>query len=145
MPCPLLFKKKYLFGSTGSSLGFSGGSAGKESACNAEDVGLIPGLGRSPEEGTGCPLQYSGLENFMDCIVHGVAESQTRSSDSHWVLVVTRALLVVSCGIWFPDQGSNLGPLHWERGLLATGPAGKPPALCSSSSIATWHSALCLY
>ena len=52
-----------------------GGSAGKESACDAGDLGLIPGLGRSPGEGKGYPLQYSGLENSMDCIVHGVAES----------------------------------------------------------------------
>ena len=44
-------------------LGFSCGSAGKESACNAGDLGLIPGLGRSPREGKGYPLQYSGLEN----------------------------------------------------------------------------------
>ena len=44
-------------------LGFPGGSAGKESACNAGDLGLIPGLGRSPGEGKGYPLQYSGLEN----------------------------------------------------------------------------------
>ena len=51
------------------------GSAGKESAYNAGDLGLIPGLGRSPREGKGYPLQYSGLENSMDCIVHGVAES----------------------------------------------------------------------
>ena len=50
------------------------GSAGKESACNAGDLGLIPGLGRSPGEGKGYPLQYSGLENSMDYIVHGVTE-----------------------------------------------------------------------
>ena len=53
-------------------LGFPGGSAGKESACNAGDMGSIPGLGRSPEEGKGYPLQYSDPENSMDCIVHGV-------------------------------------------------------------------------
>ena len=47
----------------------------KESACNAEDLGLIPGLERSPEEGNSYPLQYSGLENSLDCIVHGVAKS----------------------------------------------------------------------
>ena len=52
--------------------GFPGSSAGKESACNAGDHGLIPGLGRSAREGKGCPLYYSGLENSMDCIVHGV-------------------------------------------------------------------------
>ena len=49
-------------------LGFPCGSAGKGSACNAEDVALIPGLGRSSGEGNSFPLQYSGLENFMDCI-----------------------------------------------------------------------------
>ena len=58
-------------------LGFPCSSAGKESACNAGDLGLIPGLGRSPGEGNGYPLQYSGLENPMDCVVHGMAKSLT--------------------------------------------------------------------
>ena len=53
------------------------GSAGKESACNVGDLGSIPGLGRSPGEGKGYPLQYFGLENSMNCTVHGVANSQT--------------------------------------------------------------------
>jgi len=57
-----------------NNVGFPCGSAGKESACSAGD-GLIPGLGRSPGEGKGYPLQYSSLENSMDCIVHGVAKS----------------------------------------------------------------------
>ena len=52
-------------------MGFPGSLAGKESACNAGDLGLIPGLGRCPGEGKGYPLLYSGLENSMDCIVHG--------------------------------------------------------------------------
>ena len=52
-------------------LGFPGGSAGKESACSVGDLGLILGLGRSPREGNNYPLQYSGLENSMDCIVYG--------------------------------------------------------------------------
>ena len=56
-------------------LGFPGGSAGKESACHDGDLGSIPGLGRPPGEGKGYPLQYSGLENSMDCVIHGVAES----------------------------------------------------------------------
>ena len=47
-------------------LGFPGVSNGKEPACNEGDLGLIPGLGRSPGEGNGCPLQYSCLENSMD-------------------------------------------------------------------------------
>ena len=54
-----------------------GGSDGKESAYNAGDVGPIPGLGRSPGKGIGYPLRYSGLENSMDCTVHGVTESRT--------------------------------------------------------------------
>ena len=51
------------------------GSDGEDSASNVEDLGLIPGLGKSPGEGKGYPLQYSGLENSTDCIVHGVAKS----------------------------------------------------------------------
>ena len=65
-------------------LGFPCGSAGKESTCSGEDLGSIPGLGRSPGEGKGYPLQYSGLENSMDCIVHGVAKSQTQLSNFHF-------------------------------------------------------------
>ena len=58
--------------------------AGKESTCNAGDLGSIPGLGRSPGEGNGYPLQYTGLENSMDCIVHGVTKNQTRLSNFHF-------------------------------------------------------------
>ena len=60
---------------------FPGGSAGKESACNVGDLGLVPGLGRCPGEGKGYPLQYPGLENSMDYTVHGdrVAKSRTLS------------------------------------------------------------------
>ena len=67
-PLDYLLGEKYkpLFGD------FPGDSAGKESACNAGDLGSIPGLGRSPGEGNGYPLQYSALENSMDCIVQGV-------------------------------------------------------------------------
>ena len=57
--------------------GFPCGSAGKGSACNAGGLGSTPGLGRSPGDGIGYPLQYSGLENFMDCIGHGVTKSRT--------------------------------------------------------------------
>ena len=64
---------------------FPGGSGSKESACNAEDLGLSPGLGRSPGDGNGNPLQYSCLENFLDrrawqATVHGVTKSQTQLS-----------------------------------------------------------------
>ena len=67
-------------------MGFPGGSDGKESACNAGDLGLILGSGRSPGEGNGDPLQYSYMENSMDrgakwATVHGVAKSWTQLSD----------------------------------------------------------------
>ena len=64
--------------------GFPCGSAGKESACNVGDLGSIPGMERSPGEGKGYPLQYSGLENSMGYKVSGVAKSQTHLSDFHF-------------------------------------------------------------
>ena len=78
-------------------MGFPCSSAGEESACNAGDLGVIPGLGRSPEEGKGYPLWYSGLENSMDCIVHGVPKSQTQLSDFHFPLFLCKAPLSVIC------------------------------------------------
>ena len=65
-------------------LDFPCGSAGKESARSVGDLGSISGLGRSPEEGKGYPLQYSGMENSMDSVVHGVTQSWTRLSDFHF-------------------------------------------------------------
>ena len=62
------------------AMGFPDSSVGKESACNAGHLNSIPGLGRPPGEGHGYPLQYSGLENSMDCIVPGVTKSGTRLS-----------------------------------------------------------------
>ena len=56
----------------------------KESTNNAEDLGSIPGLGRSPREGKVYPLQYSGLENFMDWTVCGVAKNWVQLSDFHF-------------------------------------------------------------
>ena len=69
-------------------LGFPCSSAGKESTCNAGDLCLIPGFGRSPVEGKGYPFQYSGLENSMNCIVHGFVKRQTRLSNFHCHLMV---------------------------------------------------------
>ena len=77
-------------------MGFPGGSEVKVSARNAGDLGSIPGLGRSPGEGNGNPLQYPCLENPMDggawwATVHGVAESRTQLSDfTHSMLNETR-------------------------------------------------------
>ena len=65
-------------------MGFPCGSAGKESTCNAEDLGSIPGLERFPGEGKGYPYLYSGLEYSVDCIVHGDAKSRKQLSDFHF-------------------------------------------------------------
>ena len=65
-------------------IGFPCGLDSKESNCNAGDLGLIPGLGRSLKEGKGYQLQDSGLENSMDYLVHGVAKSWTLLSDFHF-------------------------------------------------------------
>ena len=70
------------------NLGFPCGSPGKESACSVGDLGLILGLGRSPEEGKGYPLQYSGLENSMDYTVHGVTKSWTWLSNFHFTFTL---------------------------------------------------------
>ena len=64
--------------------GFPCDSAGKESTCSAGDLGLVPGLGRSPGEGKGYPIQYAVLENSMDCIVHEVAKNRTQLSCFHF-------------------------------------------------------------
>ena len=77
-------------GSVPQNMGFPCGSAGKESACDAGDLGSIPGWGRSPGEEKGYPLQYSGLENSMECIVHGVTKSRTRLSDFHFTWNMVR-------------------------------------------------------
>ena len=70
--------------------GFPGSSAGKESSCNAGDPGSIPGLRRSPGEGNGCPLQYSGLKNSMEWIVHGLTKTRIQLSDFHFTFKAIR-------------------------------------------------------
>ena len=77
-------------------LGFPCDSAGKEPTCNAGDLGLMPRLGRSPREEKGYPLQYSGLENSTDSIVHEVANSQTQLSDFHFTYADDTTLITGS-------------------------------------------------
>ena len=89
--------------------GFPCSSAGKESTCNVGDLGSIPGLGRSPGEREGYPLQDSGLEDSIDCVVHGVAKSWTHLNNFHF---------------HFMMQGSG-GPALW-------GSLGPPPYLMST-------------
>ena len=133
-------------------MGFPCGSARKESACSVGDLGSIPGLGRSPGEGKSYPLQYSGLENSMDCVVHGVAESQTRLSDLHFtslhfhVHVHVAAVVNVCvgyiapvasdslrphglCSPWnSPGQNTRVGSLSLLQGIFPT--QGSNPGLC---------------
>ena len=96
-------------------LGFPCDSAGKESVCNERDLGSIPGEGRSPGEGKGYLLQYSGLANSMDCIVHGVAKSQTWLSDFHFTSLATVHLWIwvrsdpCKCQVW-PLKGIGPAP-----------------------------------
>ena len=90
---PFLIPGKYQINVAFLYLGFSGSLEVKASACNAGDLGSIPGLGSSPGEANGNPLQDSCLENPMDrgawlAIVHGVAKSQTRLSDFTFILNV---------------------------------------------------------
>ena len=77
----------YMWIPTSHPRGFPCGSAGIESACNVGDLGLIPGLGRSPGERKGYPLQHSGLEHSMDSSVHGVTKSRTRLGNFHTHLI----------------------------------------------------------
>ena len=87
------------------------GSAGKESVCSVGDVGSIPGLGRSLGEGKGYSLQYSGLDNSMNYIVHGVMKNQTQLSNSHFT----------SRPLWLGVQGEHRERKGWRmnHGQLA--------------------------
>ena len=100
-------------------MGFPCGSAGKESACSVGDLGLIPGLGRCPGEGKGYPLRYSGLENSMDCRVHGVAKSRTQLSNFHFQCI--------PCHIWDTHSTvTHLGLPWWLRQLRTCLKYGRP-------------------
>ena len=86
------FQKFFIVFSYALYMGLPCGSAGKEFTCNVGNLSLIPGLGRSPGEGKDYSLQYSGLENFMDYIVHRVERSQTPLSNFHfhvWYIIIT--------------------------------------------------------
>ena len=88
-------------------MGFPCGSVGKESTCSAGDLGSIPGLGRSPGEGKGYPLQYPGLEKSMDFRVHGVIKSWTRLSDFHFTSLLRSTGNSDPTGPWRPSIWLN--------------------------------------
>ena len=123
-------------------LGFPCGSAGKESTCNAGDLGSISGLGRCPEEEKGYPLQYSGLENSMKCIVHRVTKSQTWQSDFHFTSLmdcsppgssaygISQARILEGVAISFSRKSSQSRDwtcVSWLAGVFfTTESSGKP-------------------
>ena len=113
-------------------MGFPCGSAGKESACSAGDLGLLPGLGWSPGEGKGYPLQYSGLENSMDCRVHGVANSWTRLRDFHFTKFSEFNChgWLTQCPFWNvpTDLGTLVGAI-WK---------GQVVGLCRRTGLLAW-------
>ena len=99
---------------------------GHISACNAGDLGSIPGLGRSPGEGKDSPLQYSGMENSMDCVVHGVTKSQTSLHFHPYSIELLLHLCQKSAGhfVWvfsgfsLPFQGFLCLAPHWCSTVL---------------------------
>ena len=103
--------------------GFPCGSVDKESACNVGDLGSIPGLGRSPGEGKGYPLQYSGQENSVDCMVHGIAKSRTWLNDSlHFIQlceswISLRAMKLIQ---WLVISMTRLS--KWRKNEIMTDP-----------------------
>ena len=98
--------------------GFPCGSAGKESACNVEGLGLIPGSGRSPGERKGYPLQYSGLENYRDCIVHGVTRVGHDWMTSTFVSFQITVCLDIHPGVGLLDHMETLFLVFWGTPIL---------------------------
>ena len=102
----------------------------KEPACNVGDLGLIPGLERSPGEGKGYPLQYSGLENSMDCIVHG---GRKKSDMIEWLsltpLGLTGLIYLLSKGLSRVFSSAKIQKHQFF---------GAQPSLWSNSQILTW-------
>ena len=92
-------------------MGFPCGSAGKESACNAGNLGSVPGLGRSPGDGKGYRLQYSGLEYSMDCIAHGVKKSLDMTERLSLSL---RLLIIYIVIIYIILFGNNIYCVHTQ-------------------------------
>ena len=100
-------------------MSFPDDSAGKESACNAGDLASIPRFRRASEEGNSYPLQYSGLVNSMDSVVHGVTKGQTRMRDFHFFTLLYRfpggtsgkefTCKAIRDADWIPGSGRSPG------------------------------------
>ena len=133
-----------------SIMGFPWGST-----CNAEDLGSIPGLWRSPGEGKGYPLQYSGLENSVDYIVHGVTESWTWLSNFHFhFLSVQFSCSIVSSSLWrhelpITNSQSSPKPISFEsmmppNHLILCRPLLLLPSIFPSIRVFSNELALCI-
>ena len=124
-------------------LGFPCGTAGKESACNVGDLGLTPGFGRSPGEGKGYPLQYSALENSVDC--RGCKESDLTERLSLSLLApVLLCFLLKLCGVdslWFLNLGVVYQVYNWSFNFsLATNKEFVSRFLCKYPSSSHFYS-----
>ena len=96
----------------------------KESPCNVGQLGSIPGLGRSPGEGKGYPLQYSGLENSMDCRDHGVAKNRTWLTDFHFTSLIRTQVLEVALYLTSMRLilvSSTYSQVKWGGSIYSTG------------------------
>ena len=93
--------------------------SGKESACNAGNAGSNPGLGRSPGGRKGYPLQYSGLKNSRDCIVHGVAKSWTRLRDFHFHSLIICLFHCVPTAKAISYILTSSLPPAWQKSMLS--------------------------
>ena len=102
-------------------MGFPCGSAGKESAYIARDLGLIRGLGRSPGEGNSYPLQYSGLENSMNCIVHGDHKELDRTERLSLSLTWPRGAVHFSASVQSPSYAPYWQSLTGSHQALGNG------------------------
>ena len=99
----------------------------------AEDLASIPGWGRFPEEAKGYPLQYSGMENSMDCIVHRVTKSQTLLSDFHFLFLSALEMMIKA--IWWKGHQSLSLPFYITRKLqhrLLVGDGTSYKVICSA-------------
>ena len=124
----LLLQRTPVWSMVWEDTGFPDSSVGKESTCNAGDPGLIPGSGRSPGEGNGYPLQYSGLENCMDWIVHGVTKSWTWLSDTFTGRIPQAAEQLSPCATIractlrsLKKQQQRNGPYRYDQLIVSKG------------------------
>ena len=144
----------FLIWPASSSLGFPGGSVGKESTRDAGDLGLIPGLRRCPGEGKGYPLQYSGPENSMDCIVHGVAKSRTQLSifQFHFLSSSEESLFLgtkhytsrITGGNYGHPEGRGSESAAPEAGIAAPSPATRSSSVPESRPRGSVSPLMCL-